>query len=197
VTSLRPRQHARPFYWQIQLGSWPSPSVRLQKQLCETPPELYEQVSPMFGHDQKPSSTTTAGHCPFGPGPCGIAAPSGVCAAAMICSGVPRVVLVPMLGGVLADVLVDVLVLVPAVLTARRCRARSASLAAGCALASSMPPHPIAPSVSAPNKTTQENLLAFMWHLDLSWRPPIGHRKGLQSRCRPLADHTARRAPRT
>jgi len=48
------------------------------------PPDA--QVSPIVGHDQKPSRTTTSGHVPFGPDGCGIARPSGVCAAAITCS---------------------------------------------------------------------------------------------------------------
>jgi hypothetical protein len=42
---------------QIQDGNCPSPSVRWQVQL--RPPD--EQVSPIVGHDQKPSRTTTSG----------------------------------------------------------------------------------------------------------------------------------------
>jgi hypothetical protein len=38
----------------------------------------------MVGHDQKPRATTTGGHWPPGPAGCGIAVPSGVCAAAMM-----------------------------------------------------------------------------------------------------------------
>jgi len=73
-------------YWQIHVGFWPSPSVREQVQCLATPPLVNEQVSLIVGHDQKPSRTTTSGQAPFAPDGCGIARPSGVCAAAITCS---------------------------------------------------------------------------------------------------------------
>jgi hypothetical protein len=60
----------------------------------------------MVGHDQKPSSWTTGAQTPFGPAGCGIAWPSGVCAALMIASAFepplelpPLPVLPPVPGG--------------------------------------------------------------------------------------------------
>jgi hypothetical protein len=60
--------------------------VREQVQLWLDPLLVKEQVWPIVGHDQKPSSWTTCGQTPFGPAACGIAWPSGVCAALMIAS---------------------------------------------------------------------------------------------------------------
>ena len=36
-----------------------------------------------MGQAQNPSATSTGGHCPPGPAACGMAMPSGVCAAAI------------------------------------------------------------------------------------------------------------------
>jgi len=61
--------------------------VREQVHWRVAPPLENEQVWPIVGHDQKPSSCTTAGQTPFGPAACGIAWPSAVCAALMIACG--------------------------------------------------------------------------------------------------------------
>jgi hypothetical protein len=62
-------------------------------------------VWPIVGHDQNPIRTTTSGQAPFGPAACGIAWPSGVCAAAITCWVVspllepPEEPAVPVVGG--------------------------------------------------------------------------------------------------
>lgn len=145
-------------------------------QRCSCPPAVKLHVSLISTQDQKPTAATTAGHSPFGPAACGIARPSGVCAAAMMLSseppgaaGLPPFVGAPALPPLpLTCGCEGVGFLAAIVEPARRVRqrARSASeLDAGTSWSSeepsSIPPQPVSPAIANEKQRAEYSSLAL------------------------------------